>query len=120
MSTPGPLLDGHRLEDILVARVRSRFPDIPIEGRGLVPELAESWRADDDLAEALGFLCDRYLDVLQDDIMEDTTEKWPPTRSGSIPSVEVVVDAANARVRLAYRTDTERFELGSVSFGEVA
>src|SRR5205085_10972480 len=90
VATGGTLIDGQRLEDVLVERVRSRFPDLRAEGRGLVPLLAESWHADDDFAEALEFLCRRYLDDLQDEIMEDTAEKWPPTRSGAIPSVDVV------------------------------
>jgi hypothetical protein len=119
VSEPERLLDSQRLEDLLVQRVRSLFPDIPIDGRGLVPELAASWHPDDELSEAVAFLCERYLDVLQDDIMEETTEKWPRTQSGAIPSVEVLVDLAMKQVHLGYVTDTERFDLGSVSFDEV-
>jgi len=74
---------------------------------------------DDSLAEALGFLCRRFLDELQDDIMFETTEIWPSSSSGAIPSCYVEVDTLDEMVRLGYLAGEERFDLEPITFNEI-
>jgi len=120
------IVDGKALDRLLVERarplvdrIRALLPDDRLDGSGLVPELAESWTEEDSLADALGFLCERFLDDLQDDIMFETTEIWPTTSSGEIPSCYVEVDTLDQVVRLGYIAGEERFDLEPIRFDEI-
>ena len=106
------------LENALVRRAALLVPRDSrrgrIEGRGLIPALAESWAGEDDLTEALTFLCRRYLEELQDDVMFETRKKWPATRSGETPTEFVTVDLEARTIRLGYVATDEVFNLDPI------
>ena len=116
------LVDGNALEDALVRRAARLLPDDSrrrrFDGRGLIPWLVESWTEEDDLAEALSFLCRRYLEELQDDVMIETREKWPATRSGEIPTGFVTVDLQARTIRMGYVATDEVFNLDPISIDD--
>jgi hypothetical protein len=116
----GQLLDGDRLDRLLVERVRPLLPPGPIDGSGLIPSLAESWTDEDSLSEGLSFLCERFLDEIQDDIMIDTTDIWPTTQSGEIASPYVEVDTLERVVRLGFVAGDERIDLEPIRFAELS
>ncbi|MDP9442515.1 MAG: hypothetical protein M3P34_10155 [Actinomycetota bacterium] len=107
------LIDGEALEAELSRRVRPILP--PSFARpttGIVESLAESWCQDDDPVEAVAFLCGRYLDEVQDDVLFETHEKWPVLQSGGEASI--FVEVANGELRIGYATRSERLDLGSI------
>jgi hypothetical protein len=108
------LVDVSALEDALARRAALLVPDDSFDGRGLIPELAESWTEEDDLAEALEFLCRRYLEELQHDVMLETREKWPATRSGETPMEFVVVDPQARTISLGYAASDEVFNFDPI------
>jgi hypothetical protein len=116
---PGQLIDGDRLDRLLVERVRPLLPPGPIDGSGLIPTLAESWTDDDSFGEALDFLCVRFLDEIQDDIMIETTEIWPTTKSGEIARPYVEVDTLEQVVRLGFVAGDQRIDLEPVRFADL-
>jgi len=51
--------------------------------------------------------------------MFETTEIWPSSSSGAIPSCYVEVDTLDEMVRLGYLAGEERFDLEPITFNEI-
>ncbi len=111
--TVAPMVEAAALEAELARRVREILPPAlahpPV---GILESLSESWCRDDDPVEAVAFLCERYLDELQDDVLFETHERWPVLESGA--EATVLVEVVNDAIRIGYSTSSERLDLGEI------
>jgi hypothetical protein len=98
----GERLWAELLDKELVRTVQAILPDDVRIEPGLVSALMESWDLDEERNEAILFVCRRFLEDLQEEVIEVIHTGWPPSSSGDLPSPEVSLDTENDIIEMSY------------------
>ncbi len=101
-------MNGDALEEALAQRLAPLMPaDQRVRPVGL-SYLAESWKQEDDLGEAVEFLCLRFLEEVQEDVLLETREKWPLVGGFSVFGHPFASLVDRSFIRLGFAAEDDR------------